>query len=416
MNSPQAKLQRARDAEASEAPDLKKFKTDLLGKVIVKTIVKQQVNDRRVSALEFNRLPGGTCGNLFATLAGDFATVYDDEHFGDHVAVVAQFKNDKTAHVAGGDLDAVAWLDGSRHAKHELGDALLALGGGDDHAIQVMSVAEGRIVTLMRGGHAKTILALGAGQAVGSDPDASAAILVSLGADGVARTWDWRQGADLGAVSCPDAVSLAVTPDAAFAFIGRADGALFAWPLPKAPSEKETSSAGAISKPFPADRLAEVAKLPAAAECLRALPGDRLAAKCVDGFVRVFSIQKEKGEKVVLTVVREWRAAGQARPPRSALLRGGFSHAFGCDEAGDFLALGNAEGEFVCYDVQSGEAIKTIDQDRDFKALNGVTAAGVSNDCRHVYACFGPGIVWRAEVVPGIEDDEEAPRTPPEEK
>ena len=101
MNSPQAKLQRARDAEASEAPDLKKFKTDLLGKVIVKTIVKQQVNDRRVSALEFNRLPGGKCGNLFATLAGDFATVYDDEHFGDHVAVVAQFKNDKTAHVAG---------------------------------------------------------------------------------------------------------------------------------------------------------------------------------------------------------------------------------------------------------------------------------------------------------------------------
>ena len=192
MNSPQAKRQRARDAEASEAPDLKKFKTDLLGKVIVKTIVKQQVNDRRVSALEFNRLPGGKCGNLFATLAGDFATVYDDEHFGDHVAVVAQFKNDKTAHVAGGDLAAVAWLDGSRHAKHELGDALLALGGGDDHAIQVMSVAEGRIVTLMRGGHAKTILALGAGQAVGSDPDASAAILVSLGADGVARAWDWR--------------------------------------------------------------------------------------------------------------------------------------------------------------------------------------------------------------------------------
>ena len=102
MNSPQAKLKRARDAEVKEATDLKAFKADLLSKVIVKTIVKEQTNTQSVTALQFNHLPFAAgapgasetndtnLGNLFATCGGDFATVYDDEHFGEHVAVVAR--------------------------------------------------------------------------------------------------------------------------------------------------------------------------------------------------------------------------------------------------------------------------------------------------------------------------------------
>ena len=42
-----------------------------------------------------------------------------------------------------------------------------------------------------------------------------------------------------------------------------------------------------------------------------------------------------------------------------------------------------------------------------------VRAAAVSRDCRRVHAAFGPGVVWRAEVVPGL-DDEEGPGTPEE--
>ena len=102
MNSPQARLKRARAAEVQEATDLKKFKSDLLAKSIIKSITKEQTTDRSVSALQFNHVPGSNCGNLFATCAADFATVYDDEHFGDHIALVVQFKNEKTAHVAGG--------------------------------------------------------------------------------------------------------------------------------------------------------------------------------------------------------------------------------------------------------------------------------------------------------------------------
>lgn len=43
-----------------------------------------------------------SCGNLFATVGGDQATVYDDMHMGDYIAVVLNFVNKRTPHAAGG--------------------------------------------------------------------------------------------------------------------------------------------------------------------------------------------------------------------------------------------------------------------------------------------------------------------------
>jgi hypothetical protein len=42
------------------------------------------------------------CSNLFATVGGDQATVYDDVHMGDYVAVVLNYINEKTEHTKGG--------------------------------------------------------------------------------------------------------------------------------------------------------------------------------------------------------------------------------------------------------------------------------------------------------------------------
>ncbi len=43
-----------------------------------------------------------SCANLFATVGGEQATVYDDMHLGDYIAVVLNFVNKRTAHAAGG--------------------------------------------------------------------------------------------------------------------------------------------------------------------------------------------------------------------------------------------------------------------------------------------------------------------------
>ena len=42
-----------------------------------------------------------SCSNLFATVGGDQATVYDDMHMGDYIAVVLNFVNARTSHAAG---------------------------------------------------------------------------------------------------------------------------------------------------------------------------------------------------------------------------------------------------------------------------------------------------------------------------
>lgn len=54
-----------------------------------------------VRQLLFNR-EDPSCGNLFATVGGEQATVYDDMHMGDYIAVALNFVNKRTAHAAGG--------------------------------------------------------------------------------------------------------------------------------------------------------------------------------------------------------------------------------------------------------------------------------------------------------------------------
>jgi hypothetical protein len=63
MNSPQAKLRKARDQELQAATDLKKHKAGLIEKVITKTVIKEQQTEA-VRALQFNHLPGAPtqCG------------------------------------------------------------------------------------------------------------------------------------------------------------------------------------------------------------------------------------------------------------------------------------------------------------------------------------------------------------------
>ena len=54
-----------------------------------------------VGQLLFN-MEDPSCGNLFATVGGEQATVYDDMHMGDYIAAVLNFVNKRTAHAAGG--------------------------------------------------------------------------------------------------------------------------------------------------------------------------------------------------------------------------------------------------------------------------------------------------------------------------
>jgi hypothetical protein len=69
--------------------------------------------------------------NLFATVGKDQATVYDDEHMGDHVAVACHFTNAPAEHAPGGELTAACWLSAAGWTDQPAGDACLAVAGAD---------------------------------------------------------------------------------------------------------------------------------------------------------------------------------------------------------------------------------------------------------------------------------------------
>ena len=60
----------------------------------------QESHCRPVRQLLFNAADA-SCSNLFATVGGDQATVYDNMHMGDYIAVVLNFVNARTPHAAG---------------------------------------------------------------------------------------------------------------------------------------------------------------------------------------------------------------------------------------------------------------------------------------------------------------------------
>ena len=71
------------------------------------------------------------------------------------------------------------------YTEHEFGDALLCVAGGDDHAVHVISVTEGRVLKLMKG-HGGDIVALAAGSSAPTPtaPPPRPELLVSLSLDG----------------------------------------------------------------------------------------------------------------------------------------------------------------------------------------------------------------------------------------
>jgi WD40 repeat protein len=158
MNSPQRKILRKRTKELeniSNKKDLHSFHSSLLKQLEVKTVIKEN-HERAVEEIRFNFTKSfSKCSNLFASVGADMLTVYDDNHFGDHVALVCQFKNTENvkAETKGGPLYCLSWVD-AKKSEHEQGDALVAV-AGEDMVVSIVSISESAVVQILRGGHAK---------------------------------------------------------------------------------------------------------------------------------------------------------------------------------------------------------------------------------------------------------------------
>ena len=106
MNSPARALKKrsaALDAERASEVERDDARRETLRALRLKTVIRENHGARATTRVEFAR--GSTrTENLYATCGGSAVTVYDDAHFGDHAAIVAQYAHETTAHQVGGEI------------------------------------------------------------------------------------------------------------------------------------------------------------------------------------------------------------------------------------------------------------------------------------------------------------------------
>lgn len=187
-------------------------------KLDLKTVVKES-HGKEVTCVAFNTVQP-TASNLFLTVGGNQATVYDDAHLGYHISVVVQFVNEKTEYVEGGDLYAGCWINCRPWTRHPFGDACIAVAGVDP-VIQIISVVEARVIKILRGNHKCAIVDLSAN----SD---GPCLLASLDCAGCITLWNISRQDEYqtpsASVTRSDATAVALSPDGSTLAIGTSTG------------------------------------------------------------------------------------------------------------------------------------------------------------------------------------------------
>ncbi len=154
---------KAADPGKADAGDAKegaegKLPTEPTSAMVVRTVIRENHGDV-IRKVAFNRtLPpregqeesicgfGDSAGNVFATVGGNQASVYDGRNFGNYVGLVVHYTHDEE----GVELATCCWADARGFTKHPKGDLHLCVGASSGDVL-VLSVAEAAVTHLLRG-------------------------------------------------------------------------------------------------------------------------------------------------------------------------------------------------------------------------------------------------------------------------
>ncbi|GIL73165.1 hypothetical protein Vretimale_4757 [Volvox reticuliferus] len=422
MNLVQTNLLREVAAEVKAHGGLLQFKSHALKNLELRTVLKES-HCSPIVDLVFNALDPEH-RNLFASIGKDQVTIYDDEHMGDFLGVVVQYINSPSAHHHGGDVTCCAWVQMSGITTHELGDACLAV-SGPEGVIQVISVVEARVITLLKGHRGEVVELRGCPGVPG--------LLLSLGLDSSIRLWDVAAGICL-AEMASDAITLETHPEGGCFFTGHSGGRICRWNLDLditarvagepsgekpvgvpdvSPTEAVRDApvpSGGLRGPEP--RLGPIFRLALrgvpptpqqlalpsnplgdVVDCVRCLSGERLAAKSSDGKLVVWDLGR--GVQVLSLRIPGTHPPAGAGQGAAAALRNGRCR-FSVTRDGDFICVGNPAGDVYVYDTSSGARAAHYSAQ---KVRGAARAAALSEDGRHLLTVHGNGYILRYEYI-----------------
>jgi WD40 repeat protein len=380
MNWEATKIIRKREEETKALGGEAAYRLKALQNLKLKTVIKES-HATTVHTLGFNNVDP-ECSNLFATVGGDQATIYDDSHMGDYIGVVVHFVNSKTEHAEGGELQAATWINSKDWTEHPHGDACLAVAGADP-SISIISVVEAAVVKLLKG-HTKDVVDLAT---TANEPK----LLLSLSKDGNIRLWNVVEEACLASITTSDATCIALSPDGRSIAVGTSRGRIMRYTITESDEEGTLTVLDASKEEFKPQT--DGGSHSESIDCLSFLPDNRLATKSTDGRMFVWD-----------TTTAEQKAAWKV-PGCNSL--GGFTSRcqFTATADGKYISVGNASGDCYVYDSETGKREAHVSV---IKVSAPVRACALSHDCRHLVAAVGNGFLFRFEYMGEIKSSEDA--------
>ena len=379
MNYEAKKVIQRREEETKALGGEAAYRLKALQNLKLKTVIKES-HATSVHSLCFNTTDPD-CSNLFATVGGDQATVYDDSHMGDYIGVVVHFVNQKTEHAEGGELQAVSWINSKEWTEHPHGDACLAVAGGD-LTISIISVVEAAVVKLLKG-HTKDVMDLAT---TANEPE----LLLSLSRDGNIRLWNVVKETCLTSITTSDATSIALSPNGRSIAVGTSRGRIVLYTITEDGQEGSlTISESSKEELKPQSGATGHSE---SIDCLSFLPDNRLATKSTDGRMFVWDVS-----------TAEQKAAWKI-PGCNGL--GGFTSRcqFSATADGKYISVGNASGDCYVYDTETGKREAHVSV---IKVSAPVRACALSQDCRHLVAAVGNGFLFRFEYLGEVKSADE---------
>lgn len=160
-----------------------------------------------------------SCDNLVAVLASNHLTVYDDFHWGDHVAIVAQYVDE------GATMVCMAWIPGDSVSERHRRSPRIAVAKSDG-TVEIVSIIDSKVVSRMEIGEDVAEIA-----APGTWGSHGLELLAVRSAQGRVVLWDVRRNECVGRV-CEDASAVACASDGNSLFVARQDGSVQMYSMP----------------------------------------------------------------------------------------------------------------------------------------------------------------------------------------
>jgi WD40 repeat protein len=342
--------------------------------MVVRTVVRESHN-KSIRKVAFNRsVPvaetaaaskeEGEVSNLFATVGGNQATIYDGSHFGEYVGLVVHYTHEDA------ELTTCAWLDAREHTKQPKGDCHLAFADALGK-IGVVSVAMASVTHQLEG-HEKEVTALAT---CASRPG----YLLSLSKDETVKLWSVYEEACLATFEVGSGMhSIAWNPNGTSFLAGHRSGHIYSFGTDD--EELFTANAHQQKKKEKMIKLEldGVVHQDAVDDITFLSCGFRVLTKSQDG--RIFLSDLAAGRRI-----KDWR------------VQGGFHCVSNVDVTrdGKYFACGNSVGAVHVFELEGEEGKGSVAKLQPYKVERPVMSCAISDNYKNVLSSLGESFLFR---------------------